>query len=651
MNRKFLQDTVQGYLTKWVVVPPQCEFKNSIYKKEHIEFYHKEINRLVKTGALVPVPAALPKFVHPVAIAEGRKLRVIVRGEFMNFHSPKHSVKLPSIADILMRVEEGYWAFSWDGLDAFYSSPAHPKEALWNCIARKAEGGGTEYFAFIGRPMGRNDSPYDYVRSQRHIEKYLASVGILLVMFMDDQLGQSPPHPVLFKCITNFVKGVLNRLMQITNQTKNQFEAEQGRIKFVGLIIDTIKCSATLTDRNLERTISAIENLLAANEKEKATARGLVKALGKVVSTNAVVQHTAILTAALKRQLKHAHEDFDLTRKKEWENVVKLSPESVSELKWLLINIPLFRERAIWNGHWDADIWTDASDSMAAGHSALGVTQTQLSEELKNQSSTAREACAVLFKLVDCLPQLRGKRIRFISDSLSLTTALQRNGSRSGKVTTILRLIKAITLKNKISFWMRWVRRSTYGLKLADHISKTADFSEWISNRRVLDTIFKSLEWQTPTIDGFANASNRVAPRYFNRSWDGQAVSHNVLSDSSFKNYAWEKEVTFFNPPYDDRIMEQTIELIMARRFLAFLLVPIWSRSLYCRRLQDLGDTFVRIPRDARMFAAGENYTLARRTPKTDTVLMRLNGNGRERKRQNFFVFDWNKFELRKVNN
>lgn len=188
--------------------------------------------------------------------------------------------------------------------------------------------------------------------------------------------------------------------------------------------------------------------------------------------------------------------------------------------------------------------------------------------------------------------------------------------------------------------------------KIADHISKTADFSEWIANRDVLDCIFASLDWELPSIDGFANASNRVVPRYFNRGWDGKAVASNVLSNYSFLEFKWEEETAYFNPPFDDRILEQTVEFVLARRIKAYLLVPVWSRSLFCRRLQDMAETFVRIPRDTRMFSADLNYSLPKRLPKADTVLVKLDGRGRNiLQKQKFYEFDWDEFKVRKVIN
>ena len=314
VNRSFLVDMVQGYRTKTPMLPESVEFAPNPMSEEDQAIYAAEVARLRADGVLLPVPQHMVRYVHPTFIVHGKKPRTVVNAAPSNHYIPKYKFRLHTNHEILMDVPKGYWTFSWDVKDAFYTAYQHPREAVWNCISIEIKGK-RRYFAFTGRPMGKSDAPFDFCRAQTIIERWFNSIGIRIKIYMDDQLGYTPPFAMIFKLVVNFIISVLNLLHVNCKVEKTHFKPGVTAQPFVGLLIDTERMRVSLTERKILKIQKRSDELLALNQEGQLTIKKLAAWYGILRSTEPAISNTAILALDTKALFKDCHVRHDLVKR------------------------------------------------------------------------------------------------------------------------------------------------------------------------------------------------------------------------------------------------------------------------------------------------------------------------------------------------
>ena len=618
VNLPFLLDIVQGYKVKWLRSggPPKFEFKNTASMVEHKEFLDKEIPRLQKQGILIPVPESLVKYVYLVHVVEGAKKRIIVDGSPQNHYSPKISVRMVTRNEVLLAVEPGSWVFDWDTKDAFYSIHAHPDQALWNCI-RRVVNKVKLYWALFGRPMGSNDSPWDYCRGQQLIQKMLKSWGIRVEMFMDDQFCQTPPNSLLFCAIRNTVTWVLNALFILCKKEKTHMNMYRSVWDFLGMTLDSQNLTVKASVRNREKTIRLLTETLKHKEL---TIEQMQKVHGKLLSLKESIQHMPILITAFQNQLSSLVRLYTSDPKINGRIKAKLSKGSRLELQFIMDNYDSLDGSPLWYGVWDVDIWTDASDYQIGIHSRDSLMKVTFPSILKEKSSLLREAVGLLFGMVNNLHQLKNKRVRFISDNLGLITGWERNGVSVSQVQSIMQLTKAIALAYNVTFWTRWKRRSTYGAVLADRLSKASDRQEWSINLDILRVTLSHFGLPWPQMDAFAAENCAVTTTYSSQFADGTNVLTNAVSNFSFRKFPWQEYFVFANPPFDDRVVGEWLELIAVRNIRCICVLPSWTSRVWWHTLMLQAQIVVILPRHVENFTPPKKWSYRTKTPKWDCV-------------------------------
>ena len=226
----------------------------------------------------------------------------------------------------------------------------------------------------------------------------------------------------------------------------------------------------------------------------------------------------------------------------------------------------------------------------------------------------------MLLALINLQPQIKKKRVRVLCDNLGAVTCFHRNASSVRRVNAILRTIYVVAQINDCDLWLRWQRRCVYGIRLADAISKSADFSDWSLDKRALAAVlsYGGLPW--PTIDGFASMANAVADTCFTRQFEGSSAKVNVLSRYSFREFEWDKHRAYFNPPFHDRTIEQTLELVRARGIAAYVILPMWRRRTWWNRAVRDAQLMVYFPRQVVTFNQPPELRAKPVYPKWDTV-------------------------------
>ena len=638
VNHAFLVDLIQGFRTRWIDPkgPPLLHFRNTRSVKENREFFKTEIPRLVKAGILVPVPKDYVKYVHPVHVVTEPKLRTIVDGGPQNHFCPKHSVRMLTGNETLMSVEYGYWSLSWDTRDAFYSTHVHPTEALYNCIAFEHDNAPTEYYALLGRPMGRSDSPWDYCRGQFLLKKMLCSWGMRVEVYMDDQFVQVPPHHFLFSIVKNTVVTVLNRLSILCKKEKTFMKPEQTVWDFMGMCIDSQKLTVRSTEKNEKKTRNKLDFLLT---ESKVTVRHVHAMHGKLVSLRHSIQHVQVLTLALKDFIKSLYDRFGQEDSNRWEEMVELPKQVKTELEFIRANLHWLNESPVWNSHWHYDVFVDASDSAIGIHNSKILQKVEFATELAQTGSLLREAIGILFAMANGLHMYANKRVRFFTDNLGLAVCWQRNSSKLPAIAAVFRLTKAIALRYGISFWVRWNRRCQYGAVLADRLSKAADVQEWSINPTLLQSVLNAFGLPQPTIDAFAAKHCGVAPEYASQLWDGMSSLTNAVSDYSLRDFEWNRHFVYANPPFDDRVVSAWLEIVFARKMPCLVVLPVWSGRTWWWKAQQRAELIVEVPRKSTNFIPPKKWTRKTMTPKWDFLFLFFNVSGVKQKMWKFNHF------------
>ncbi len=179
----------------------------------------------------------------------------------------------------------------------------------------------------------------------------LRSEGITCVSFLDDCLIIGRNEKACQQHVT-FTTSLYTKLGLSVNREKSQLVPAK-RVKFLGLIFDTNKCTLVLPQDKAKKVVQKCNHLL---QEEFVTIQLLAELVGTLVSVCPAVPYGTLYTKQLEFEksiaLKRNHNDYS--------KCIKLSSLGVKDLHWWS-HKALKRCKEFGRVNYDLEITTDSS--------------------------------------------------------------------------------------------------------------------------------------------------------------------------------------------------------------------------------------------------------------------------------------------------
>ena len=218
----------------------------------------------------------------------------------------------------------------------------------------------------------------------------------------------------------------------------------------------------------------------------------------------------------------------------------------------------------------------------------------------RETSSCERELMAIHRALLSFAPELRGSRVRILSDSQN-AAAVTDHGSSKLHLQKLALDIFWLCHQSSISLTVDWIPR---GLNTeADALSKWEDSNDW----QLYPSWFKILDrrFGPHQVDRFASADNNRLPRFnsFFHCPGSEAVDCFTQTWTPFTNWC--------NPPFC--VIGKLLRFLVAQQANATMIVPCWKTAVWWPILCPTGVAFAAwveaatpLPRSRDLFLPGK---------------------------------------------
>ncbi len=432
--------------------------------------------------------------------------------------------------------------------------------------------------------------------------KFFNTIGIPTFNYVDDSNVGCPYHKLFSLSFGTFLNNCLSLSFHILNKKKTSLHTLLKKAEVLGHVVDLELMRFKLTERARHSILIAINRALS---NKYISLRLIAKIKGKLIAFKAAIYFVSQLTRnfnAFASQILSYYPEHT-----GWNKKVQLPSFVRDELMFWYENLPALSSKPIFFDDWSCDVYTDASDSHVASHCQHGWSVVPLSDTLKKESSTAREAFGILSALFARASMLKGKSVRVFSDNLGITTALCRNGSKNHTISLLIKKIVLFLFSQNISANFRWLPRDEPGLQLADGLSKVVEKDNWATSPLYISLLLSFFRLPPITLDCFASLENRVTRRYVSRLWED---SEDLVAIDFFNmnKYDWVDEFCWVNPPFSQKMINFALDCVSARNIFCFFVLPLWENCSFYRHALKKGDVFIVFPKGVPLFTPSSRF-------------------------------------------
>lgn len=307
-------------------------------------------------------------------------------------------------------------------------------------------------------PFGCRSSPFLFNLYSEGLHWMADDAGVDCSHYLDDFFGIHG-HP---QAALDAFCGIARRL----GFTLRDEKLELGvRIEILGILVDTERCTASITETRRRRYVAAIDDVL---DNGAATAIELSTIAGCLIFTTRICPPGK---AFLRSIYDAAGEALQFAGKR------RLPHTAVQDLKWWR---NVLRD---WDGIMylnrprpDREIWSDASTTKGYGghlgpqEAPLAAWQAPIPDELQGKDIMLLEALALLESLRRWQPDLAGCSVRCYVDNSVLFSALRSGSCRHRPTQGVIRAIFELAMTADVQILPHWIPSAEN--KLADVLSR-----------------------------------------------------------------------------------------------------------------------------------------------------------------------------------
>jgi len=602
-----VSDTVLSWIQNGVPLPLKqdpgsFELQNKYLSPREAAFVDSEIHALCSSGAIVEC-LSKPKGISPISVApkKGKGYRLIVDLRHLNQFCTAPKFAYEDINSVLEQVKPNDYLVTADVKSGFHHVPIQKEYQDFLGISWNSR-----YYIWRVLPFGLNISPYFFCKVVRPVVTYLRTLGIRVVVYVDDLILMAPQ--ALIEVHRDIVLCCLKKLGWFINYEKSSLIPSTVK-PFIGYILNTVN-----SDGNVWISIPAARirklrrDITRALSKGCLTARALARIAGQCISMAKAVLPAKLLLRNIYRLLR---------KRASWQDILPFDSGVISDLEWWYSALLHWNGRAVCQASTPLQMTTDASaigwGATLLNKQAQGLWNTRLSYKPSN----TRELMAILLGLLSFLPDLENKTLQVLTDNISAAAYINFQGGPSEELTQIATAIWDVALSHQITLSAKYLAGS---LNLeADALSRLTSPSMWRLNPAVFRYIDKV--WGPHTIDRFASLATTQTDLYNSMYWDPHTSGVDALAQDN-----WSIHNNYVCPPF--RMLNRILQTVRDQRAVATVIAPMWPGQTWYGNLLRLSVCHpIRLPHSPKTFLQiGQKVPEPLRNPRWQIYAWRISG-------------------------
>lgn len=487
--------------------------------------------------------------------------REVIDCKAVNQVTDVDKIKLENLSDVAELLQPNDFMMQFDLKQGYFHIPLQPSST-----AKFAVKHSNRTFLPTGMVFGWRPAPAVFTRILRGPMKILRSLGIRVVIYLDDLLLMAPRRLILQH--GKIILDLFCRLGFHFNLAKCRLQPFQFGV-YLGLGVDSVARMFYVPNSKVKSARNKLKNGLNQHRREIFTARALAKVIGFLVSFKMAILPTMTNLRGMLRCLA-VH-----LRSQAFDDHIELSPEAQEDMQWWIDNIREVNGQLMIQSPPDEHYRTDASQFgwgvhfiKSARMQRFDRTGGSFTAEEQQLHINAKELLAIYFALQVAQPP-PGSNVLIEADNTSAEAQVNNQGGRSQALQRISRQVWKWCHQHRVRLHIEWL--PGVDNVIADQESRRAyDSADWKLHPQLFQEInhrFGPLD-----IDMFATRVNKQLPRFWSRDPDIGAEA-----SDAFAQHWQHLERPYAHPPY--HLIGRVLAKINkeTQRIPFVMVLPIWQ--------------------------------------------------------------------------
>jgi len=345
-----IQTVTEGYHIPLTSVPNQYHHpSNPHLSSEDIAVLEEETQSLLQKQAISQIPAPAEGFYSNMFIVPKKDggQRPVINLKHLNKYVKSEHFKMEGLHTVKALLRKNDWMAKVDLKDAFFMVPIASQ--FRHLLLFKLE---KRTYQFNCLPFGLCTAPRVFTKILKPAVEMLRSLGIRLVIYMDDMLLMAESKQKLMEHVQSTLF-LLENLGFIVNSKKSILSSTQ-EIEFLGMIVNSLSMDLKLPGDKIRKIRQEAHRLLHLKQP---SAQLLSQLLGKLNATSPALQMAPLFCRSLQICLKQALSD----NQQDYRAVVQLSSQALEDLQWWELHLSSWNGRSLITQSASMTITSDAS--------------------------------------------------------------------------------------------------------------------------------------------------------------------------------------------------------------------------------------------------------------------------------------------------
>ena len=537
------------------------------------EMLHFKAIRVAKQCPHVVCPILVT--LKPSSTPENPKYRLCHNLRYVNKHLGPMPFKLDTVKGFGDQLSRNDSMINIDMESGYFHAEIEEK---FRCLLGFKYKG--RYYEFIALPFGLSISAFYFQSFSFFSTHSIAQQFHLKFLTYIDDLAFAKNH--LPKAT---VQRILQRLRDFgwfINQEKSCL-LPSTCITSLGFVVDSAAMVYRVPEKRLTKFLSAASQV---HGRPNASARALQRVAGHIGSLSLAL---GIVCRLRCRYLLACCQSACVSGR--WDDPVPISSRARAEIDWWLDHIRDLRPQPIhaFARKPDFRMSADASDSAQA---AWLERTPEGSCNIPIRRSFSAAECrlgSMLRELIGYRDSLRwlvtnynvtGRVILLIGDALSAVMVFRKGGSQQQDLDGSLPVLEVVLdmynllWRHKASLILHW--RPRRFLTRADALSKVVDAHDFSIQPSILKKWFPFVSYD---VDVFASFTNKKCSTYFSQFNESHSSGWDAFTQD------WGNLTCLWIPPFSQSLLPLVLDKIQRDRAQGILVIPVWSKQLWYRRL------------------------------------------------------------------
>ena len=248
--------------------------------------YHMEmaIKDLLAKGAVREVKPQDDQFTSTLFLVQKKNgdYRPVINLRALNRFLGKESFKMEGLQVVKSFMQQGDFMMKLDLKDAYNALPIHPSHRKYLRFIYQ-----DRTYQFQCLPLGLSSAPRAFTKTRKPVLAVLRSMGIRVVIYIDDMLLLHQQSKVLQKIIAQ-VEDLLEKLGFLVKREKCSPIPCQ-RLIFLGAVLDSTTMTLSLPQPKLTKLVDTCHHLLPLGSGSVRTLSTLIRQMSHVSQTELLV--------------------------------------------------------------------------------------------------------------------------------------------------------------------------------------------------------------------------------------------------------------------------------------------------------------------------------------------------------------------------